>query len=106
MSEDGAWSDECDRRQAEIDRLRAENARLNDRLTACETETVLLREERDRQYDENVNRIAKEGAAELMAEKAEADNVRLREALADIARWPGTSGDVARAALSQKDEPK
>ena len=97
--------------------LRAENARLNDRLTACETETVLLREERDRQYDENVNRIAKEGAAELRADKAEAENERLRQALTWIAHTYAHQGsmkplpaidyqDHARAALSQNEEPK
>ena len=87
-----------------------------ERLSA---EVARLQGERDRQYEENVNRIAKEGAAILRAEVAEAEVARLREALEPIANlFVGDLGDtgfvrglmakdvrMARTALNPPSEP-
>lgn len=48
-------------------------------ISALSAELEKMKAERDRQYDENVDRIAKEGAAILRATTAEAENARLKE---------------------------
>ncbi|MDI6029540.1 hypothetical protein QBK99_25700 [Corticibacterium sp. UT-5YL-CI-8] len=59
---------------------RGEYVRHSD-YAALEAECERLRGERDRQYDENVNRIAAEGAAILRAEALEARLVEVEKAL-------------------------
>jgi hypothetical protein len=65
---------------------RASITSLTSRLEGAEAE-------RDRQYDDNVKRIANERAMEVRAEAAEALVAELREALkpfaAEYATWPG-----------------
>lgn len=56
------------------------------KLEAAEARLAEVEQERDRQYDENVNRIAAEGAAILRAEAAEDRIATLTEALEPFAR--------------------
>ena len=59
-----------------------ENARLREERDALAARVAELTQERDRQYDENVHRIAEQAKAEKRAEAAEARVAELEAALA------------------------
>lgn len=69
---------------ADLQRIRERAIAQRDLLSG---EVERLKRERDSQYDENVNRIAAEGAALLQAEAAEAEAEKLRSILKRVLAW-------------------